>query len=195
MSNSVEPMHAGYMDTPGGLIFRPRNRLFYLLPNAFTSANLFFGLDAILQAILGNFMSAAAAIYIAMLFDSLDGRVARLTHTQSEFGMQYDSLSDMVSFGIAPATLIYLCALQHLGKLGWIAAFIYALGAALRLARFNVQATKTDKTFLRGCPVLLLRASSPAWSCSLMRRAIIGSGETGRHGGSLHLQGLRWSPV
>ncbi|MBU6460903.1 MAG: CDP-diacylglycerol--serine O-phosphatidyltransferase [Proteobacteria bacterium] len=131
---------------------RPRNKGYYILPNLFTSAGLFAGFYAIVQAMNGNFGYAAVAIFIAMIMDSMDGRVARLTGTQSEFGMQFDSLSDMVSFGIAPALVVYVWSLQSLGRVGWIAAFVYAAGAALRLARFNTQVEVADKRYFTGLP-------------------------------------------
>lgn len=124
----------------------------YLLPNLFTTAALFAGFYAIVQAMNGRFDHAAPAIFVAMVLDGLDGRVARLTRTQSAFGAEYDSLSDMVSFGVAPALVMYVWGLQTLGKLGWIAAFIYCVGAALRLARFNTQLEVADKRFFQGLP-------------------------------------------
>ncbi|MEW6314069.1 MAG: CDP-diacylglycerol--serine O-phosphatidyltransferase [Pseudomonadota bacterium] len=129
-----------------------RKRGIYLLPNLFTTGALFGGFYAIVQAMNGRFEHAAVAIFIAMVLDGLDGRVARLTHTQSAFGAEYDSLSDMVSFGAAPALVIYEWALKDLGKLGWIAAFIYCVGAALRLARFNTQLEVADKRWFQGLP-------------------------------------------
>jgi CDP-diacylglycerol--serine O-phosphatidyltransferase len=132
---------------------RMRDRGIYLLPNLFTTGALFAGFYAVVQAMNGRFEHAAVAIFIAMVLDGLDGRVARMTHTQSAFGAEYDSLSDMVSFGVAPALVIYEFALQGLGKFGWIAAFVYCAGAALRLARFNTQLdTVTDKRFFQGLP-------------------------------------------
>ena len=132
---------------------RMRDRGIYLLPNLFTTGALFAGFYAIVQAMNGRFEHAAVAIFIAMVLDGLDGRVARMTHTQSAFGAEYDSLSDMVSFGVAPALVIYEFALQGMGKLGWIAAFVYCAGAALRLARFNTQLdVVTDKRFFQGLP-------------------------------------------
>lgn len=126
----------------------------YVLPSLFTTASLFAGFYAIVQAMNGNFDHAPLAIFIAMLLDALDGRVARLTHTESEFGFHYDSLVDMVSFGLAPALVMYEWALAGMGKLGWLAAFIYAAGAGLRLARFNTQAglAMSDKRYFRGLP-------------------------------------------
>ena len=132
---------------------RMRDRGIYLLPNLFTTGALFAGFYAVVQAMNGRFEYAAVAIFIAMVLDGLDGRVARMTHTQSAFGAEYDSLSDMVSFGVAPALVIYEFALQGMGKLGWIAAFVYCSGAALRLARFNTQHDSvTDKRFFQGLP-------------------------------------------
>ncbi|MDT3707826.1 MAG: CDP-diacylglycerol--serine O-phosphatidyltransferase [Thiobacillus sp.] len=132
---------------------RMRDRGIYLLPNLFTTGALFAGFYAIVQAMNGRFEYAAVAIFIAMVLDGLDGRVARMTHTQSAFGAEFDSLADMVSFGVAPALVIYEFALQDLGKFGWIAAFVYCAGAALRLARFNTQLdVATDKRFFQGLP-------------------------------------------
>ena len=129
-----------------------RRRSIYLLPNAFTTANLFAGFYAVVQAMNGRFEMAAIAIFLAMVFDGMDGRVARLTNTQSAFGEQYDSLSDMTSFGIAPALVMYEWSLQGLGRWGWLAAFIYVVGAALRLARFNTNIGVVDKRFFQGLP-------------------------------------------
>ena len=129
-----------------------RRRGIYILPNLFTTAALFAGFYAIVQAMNDRFEYAAVAIFVAMVLDGLDGRIARLTHTQSEFGAEYDSLSDMVSFGAAPALVMYEWALQDLGKLGWIAAFIYCAGAALRLARFNTNIDVVDKRYFQGLP-------------------------------------------
>ena len=129
-----------------------RERSIYLLPNLFTTAALFAGFYAIVQSMNGKFEHAAVAIFIAMVMDGLDGRVARLTNTQSAFGAEYDSLSDMVSFGVAPALVMYVWALKPLGKLGWIAAFIYCACAALRLARFNTKLDDSDKRYFQGLP-------------------------------------------
>jgi CDP-diacylglycerol--serine O-phosphatidyltransferase len=129
-----------------------RRRGIFLLPNAFTTAALFCGFYAIVMAMNQKFEHAAWAIFIAMILDGLDGRIARLTNTQSEFGAQYDSLSDMVSFGAAPALVIYEWSLRGLGKLGWIAAFVYCAGGALRLARFNTNIEVVDKRFFQGLP-------------------------------------------
>ncbi len=127
-----------------------RHRGIYLLPNLFTTANLFAGFFSIITAINGNFYVAAATVFVAMVLDSLDGRVARLTNTQSAFGAEYDSLSDMVAFGLAPAVLAYEWALSGLGNVGLTVAFIYVACAALRLARFNTQIGKVDKRWFIG---------------------------------------------
>lgn len=128
----------------------PSKRSIYLLPNLFTTGALFGGFYAILMSLQGNFEAAAMAIFMAAFFDGLDGRVARLTNTQSEFGVEYDSLSDMVSFGVAPAVLMYTWMLEPLGKFGWSAAFVYTACAALRLARFNVKSSGDDKRYFMG---------------------------------------------
>ncbi len=125
----------------------------YLLPNLFTTAGLFAGFYAIVAAMEGSFSVAAIAIFVAMVMDSLDGRVARMTNTQSAFGAEYDSLADLTSFGIAPALVVYSWSLASLGKLGWLAAFIYAAAGALRLARFNTQVGIADKRYFQGLPI------------------------------------------
>lgn len=130
----------------------PRSLVVYLLPNLLTTAALFAGFYAILAAIRGSFGDASIAIFVAMVLDGLDGRVARLTHTQSAFGAEYDSLSDMVAFGLAPSLVMFLWALSGLGRVGWFAAFVYAAATALRLARFNVQIGVTDKRYFQGLP-------------------------------------------
>ncbi|MCF7989222.1 MAG: CDP-diacylglycerol--serine O-phosphatidyltransferase [Thiohalocapsa sp.] len=129
-----------------------RARGIYLLPNLFTTAALFAGFYGILAANAGRFEAAALGIFAAMILDGFDGRVARMTNTQSDFGAEYDSLSDMVAFGVAPALIAYEWALASLGKLGWLAAFIYTAGAALRLARFNTQIGIADKRYFQGLP-------------------------------------------
>ena len=131
---------------------RIRRRGIYLLPNLFTTAALFAGFYAIVQAMNLRFDQAAVAIFVAMVLDGLDGRVARLTRTQSAFGAEFDSLADMVSFGAAPALIVYEWALKGMGKLGWIAAFVYVAGAALRLARFNTMLDVADKRWFTGMP-------------------------------------------
>ncbi len=125
----------------------------YLLPNLFTTAGLFAGFYSVVAAMQGSFEVAVHAIFIAMIMDGLDGRVARLTNTQSAFGIEYDSLSDVVSFGIAPALIVYSWSLYSLGKLGWLAAFLFTATAALRLARFNAQTgSSSDKRYFQGLP-------------------------------------------
>lgn len=127
-----------------------RHRGVYLLPNLFTTGALFGGFYAIVSAMNGNFTHAAIAIFVSMLLDGMDGRVARMTNTQSAFGEQYDSLADMVSFGVAPALVVFSWVLQDLGRWGWAAAFIYMACAALRLARFNTQIGVVDKKYFIG---------------------------------------------
>ncbi len=129
-----------------------RVRGIYLLPNILTTAALFAAFYSIVAAMKGLFDVAASAIFIAMIADGLDGRVARLTHTQTDFGAQYDSLSDMVAFGVAPALVIYSWSLANLGKIGWVVAFVYTAAAALRLARFNIQPVDYDKRYFQGLP-------------------------------------------
>jgi CDP-diacylglycerol--serine O-phosphatidyltransferase len=132
---------------------RPRRpRGIYLLPNLFTTAALFAGFYAVLASMNDQFEKAAIAIFVAMILDGLDGRVARMTNTQTAFGAEYDSLSDMVAFGLAPSLVVYEWSLLHLGKFGWLAAFIYTAGAALRLARFNSQIATADKRYFTGLP-------------------------------------------
>ena len=123
-----------------------------MLPNLLTTGALFSGFYSIVAAMNQNFGSAAIAIFVAMILDGMDGRIARLTNTQSAFGMQYDSLSDMISFGLAPSLVVYQWALFGMGKLGWLAAFVYTACASLRLARFNTQATSIDKRYFQGLP-------------------------------------------
>ena len=131
---------------------RQRRRGIFILPNIFTTASLFAGFYAVVAAMRGDFNNAAIAIFIAMLMDTLDGRVARMTNTQSSFGAEYDSLADMASFGMAPALVLYTWGLSSLGRAGWLAAFFYASATALRLARFNTTAATKDKRFFYGLP-------------------------------------------
>jgi len=137
----------------------PRRRAIYLLPNLLTTGTVFAGFYGIVASIDGHYTPACIAVFIAALLDGMDGRLARLTHTESEFGKNYDSLADMVAFGMAPAIIVYLWGLKALaeygwawGKLGWLAAFLYVVAAALRLARFNVAAKTTDRRFFEGLP-------------------------------------------
>lgn len=131
----------------------------YLLPNLLTTGALFAGFYAVIAAMDGNFAAAGIAIFVAMVLDGLDGRVARMTSTESDFGKEYDSLSDMVSFGLAPALVAYQWGAERLaeygwawGKVGWLAAFFYAVAAALRLARFNARVAMVDKSYFEGLP-------------------------------------------
>ena len=153
---------------------RPRRRGIYLLPNLFTTGGLFAGFYAIIAATQGSFDVACIAIFIAGVLDGVDGRVARLTNTQSEFGVQYDSLADLISFGLAPALVMYHWALVWMkfdgvtpGKIGWIAAFLYAACAALRLARFNSQVGQVDKRWFIGLasPAAAGLVASFVWTC------------------------------
>lgn len=143
-----------------------RARGVYLLPNLITTGALFSGFYAIISGMNGNFEAAAIAIFVAMILDGLDGRVARLTDTQSAFGVEYDSLSDMVSFGLAPALVVFSWSLDHLGKFGWAAAFLYAACAALRLARFNTQVDDVDKGVFIGLasPTAAAIVASMVWA-------------------------------
>lgn len=145
---------------------RVRNKGIYLLPNLFTTAALFSGFYAIIAGMQGRFEAAAIAIFVAAVFDGIDGRVARLTNTQSAFGAEYDSLSDMVAFGVAPALVVFNWSLLTLGKIGWLAAFIYTAAAAFRLARFNTQLAVADKRFFTGIPSPLAAAimASMVWA-------------------------------
>ncbi len=168
-----------------------RARGIYLLPNLLTSAALFSGFFAIVSAMNSKYEQAAVAIFIAMVLDGLDGRVARMTNTQSTFGAEYDSLSDMVSFGVAPALIVYVWALKPLGKIGWIAAFIYCACGALRLARFNSKTEDSlqDKRFFQGLP-------SPA-AAALVAGFVWVSYEYGITGreiffGAIKMQWLAW---
>lgn len=148
-------MHDGIeadADLHSGVAVRKRRKGIYILPNLFTLAALFGGFYAVVMAMNGRFDLAAAGVFCALVLDSLDGRVARMTNTQSAFGEQMDSLSDMVSFGAAPALIGYEWALKGLGRWGWIAAFVYCACAALRLARFNVNTAVVDKRYFQGLP-------------------------------------------
>ena len=141
----------------------PRSSGIFLLPNLFTTGALFCGFYAVIAGMKGDFYAGAVAVFVAMVFDGLDGRVARLTHTTSAFGAEYDSLADMVSFGVAPALLMFNWALTDAGKVGWVAAFLYTVCAALRLARFNSQRHVVDASIFVGLaspPAAALIASS-----------------------------------
>jgi CDP-diacylglycerol--serine O-phosphatidyltransferase len=136
----------------GPLHNKVKVRGIYLLPNILTTAALFAAFYSIVAAMKGSFEIAAISIFIAVIADGLDGRVARMTNTESEFGAQYDSLSDMVAFGIAPSLVVYSWSLTNLGKFGWLIAFIYTAATALRLARFNTQPVEMDKRYFQGLP-------------------------------------------
>lgn len=147
-------MHDGEQPLAQGqdVVVRKRRKGIYILPNLFTLGGLFGGFYAIVMAVDGRFENAAIGVFCAMVLDSLDGRIARMTNTQSAFGEQMDSLADMVSFGAAPALIVYVWALSSLGRWGWIGAFVYCACAALRLARFNVNTAVVDKRFFQGLP-------------------------------------------
>ena len=177
-------MHDGDEATENtGVLVHKRRKGIYVLPNLFTLAALFGGFYAIVMAMNGRFELASMGVFCAMVLDSLDGRVARMTNTQSAFGEQMDSLSDMVSFGAAPALIVYMWALQGLGRWGWIAAFVYCACAALRLARFNVNTGVVDKRFFQGLP-------SPA-AAALVMGFIWLLTDAGVHPGQ-DLLGLSW---
>jgi CDP-diacylglycerol---serine O-phosphatidyltransferase len=159
-----------------GVVISKRRKGIYVLPNLFTLAALFGGFYAIVMAINGRFDQAAVGVFCAMVLDSLDGRVARMTNTQSAFGEQMDSLSDMVSFGAAPALISYVWALQGLGRWGWIAAFVYCACAALRLARFNVNTAVVDKRYFQGLPSPAAAALVAGFIWLLTENGLKGSG-------------------
>jgi len=163
----TEPIQAPEPSEPP----RPRRKGIYILPNLFTLAALFSGFYAIVMAMAGHFEQSVYGIFAAAVLDSLDGRVARMTNTQSTFGEQMDSLSDMVSFGAAPALIMYSWMLHDLGRWGWFAAFVYLAGAALRLARFNTNIAVVDKRYFQGVPSPAAAALviSLMWVCEDMR--------------------------
>lgn len=160
-----------------------RRRGIFLLPNLFTTAALFAGFYSIVAAIDGNFQKAGAAIFIAMLLDGMDGRVARLTNTSTQFGKEYDSLADVISFGLAPAVVVYQWGVVRLtewnitwGRVGWLVSFLFAVAAALRLARFNAQATSISKRFFIGlpCPSAAGLVAAFVWFSSELKLAGLG---------------------
>ncbi|MBW2107848.1 MAG: CDP-diacylglycerol--serine O-phosphatidyltransferase [Deltaproteobacteria bacterium] len=157
---------------------RKRQRRIYVLPNLFTSANLFCGFYAIIAAIQGGFTKASVAILIATVFDALDGKIARVTGTMSKFGLEYDSLSDAVSFGVAPGVLVYLWALEPFGRLGWLAALLFVACGILRLARFNTLADRVSSAYFMGLPIPAA-ASMIATTVLVMNR--LGGTGTARH--------------
>lgn len=152
---------------------KPRRGI-YLLPNLFTTAALFCGFYAIVSSINGKFETAAIAIFVAMVLDGIDGRVARLTNTESDFGAEFDSLADMISFGLAPALIIYLWSLSSLGKVGWVVSFVYVACAALRLARFNTQASHSDKNYFQGLasPAAAAIVAGLIWNGELIQQYV-----------------------
>ena len=168
------------------VLARKRRKGIYILPNLFTLAALFGGFYAVVMAVNGRFDMAAIGVFCAMVLDSLDGRVARMTNTQSAFGEQMDSLSDMVSFGAAPALIAYVWALKDLGRWGWVAAFVYCACAALRLARFNVNTSVVDKRYFQGLP-------SPA-AAALVAGLIWLMSELGVHPGA-NAYWLTWQQI
>ncbi len=170
-------------DTEPSEMSRPRRKGIYILPNAVTLAALFAGFYSIVMAMNGRFEAAAIGIFCAAVLDSLDGRIARMTNSQSAFGEQMDSLCDMVDFGAAPALIVYEWALKGLGKMGWIPAFVYIAGAALRLARFNTNIGIVDKRFFQGLP-------SPA-AAALVMGLIWVMDDAGFKGVS-HIEWLSW---
>jgi len=125
----------------------------YILPNIFTSLNIFCGFYAVIASINGKFVAAATAIIIAGIFDLLDGKIARATNTTSKFGIEYDSLADLISFGLAPGLMMYLWALKPMGRIGWLAAFLFMVCGALRLARFNTQTGRISSSHFVGLPI------------------------------------------
>jgi CDP-diacylglycerol---serine O-phosphatidyltransferase len=156
---AADTYHARHMDEPEPPKAAPRRRAIFLLPNLLTTGCLFSGFYAVVAAIDGNFERAGIAVFVAMIFDTLDGRMARLTHTESAFGKEYDSLADMVAFGLAPAIVSYQWGVARIaeygrawGRLGWLAAFFYCAAAALRLARFNTRVSTQDKRYFEGLP-------------------------------------------
>ena len=150
MSDEQETPVSTPDSNPESIVVKRDRKGIYLLPNLFTTGALFSGFYAVVAGMDGNFENAAIAIFVAMVLDGLDGRVARMTNTQSDFGAEYDSLADMVSFGVAPALVAFSWALQDLGKIGWVAAFVYCAGAALRLARFITLLAVADKNYFTG---------------------------------------------
>lgn len=161
-----------------------KRRGIFLLPNLLTTASLFSGFFSVIQAMDGHFHIACVAILVAVIFDSLDGRVARFTRTQSTFGAEYDSLSDMLSFGVAPAILMYQWSLHYLGEIGWAASFLYCICTALRLARFNATLDVIDKRFFQGLP-------SPA-AAALLASFVWMMSERLHHTSSPLTRGLSW---
>ncbi|MEE8574551.1 MAG: CDP-diacylglycerol--serine O-phosphatidyltransferase, partial [Thermodesulfobacteriota bacterium] len=155
-----------------------KRRGVYLLPNLLTSASLFGGFYSIVASLDGNYKIAAIAIFVSALFDMLDGRIARLTGTTSKFGMEYDSLSDLVAFGLAPGFLMFTWALRPFGRYGWLAAFLFVVCGALRLARFNVQVTSVESKNFKGLPV---PAAAVLIASTVLLFFYLNQGETAKH--------------
>jgi CDP-diacylglycerol--serine O-phosphatidyltransferase len=158
----VDSPNTAQIPKPGdnGFVPRKRRRLrmrpgmhIYVLPNLITTMNMFSGFLAIIKAIQGEYEFAAYAIVAGAVFDQLDGRVARMTRSMSKFGAEYDSLCDLVTFGVAPAILLFQWSLQPFGRIGWLVSFLYTACGALRLARFNVQANIVEKSYFQGLPI------------------------------------------
>ena len=183
-------MHDGNESTDNpGVMVRKRRKGIYILPNLFTLAALFGGFYSIVMAMNGRYDLATVGIFVAMVLDSLDGRVARMTNTQSAFGEQMDSLSDMVSFGAAPALIAYEWTLRDIGRWGWIAAFVYCACAALRLARFNVNTAVVDKRYFQGLPspAAAARSATGTWSTSHVSLSITDDGGMESHAKSAQM--------
>ena len=158
---------------------RRKFRGIYILPNLITTASLFAGFYAIIEAIHGNFEIAALSVLVSLILDGLDGRVARMTHSSSNFGVQYDSLADLVAFGVAPALIVYFWALQPYGRYGWVAAFLFVVCGALRLARFNVQIGDIDPKYFNGLPI---PAAATMVSMAILMDHELGEWAPTRHG-------------
>ncbi len=157
---------------------KKKNRGIYLLPNLLTSASLFGGFYSVIASLDGNYEYAAIAIFISAVFDCLDGRIARLTGTTSKFGVEYDSLSDLVAFGLAPGVLIFTWALRPFGRYGWLAAFLFVVCATLRLARFNVQISTVESKNFKGLPV---PAAAALIASTVLMFFYFDHGETAKH--------------
>jgi CDP-diacylglycerol--serine O-phosphatidyltransferase len=158
---------------------KKRFRGIYILPNLITTGSLFAGFYAIIEAIHGNFEVAALAVLVSLVLDGLDGRVARMTHSASNFGVQYDSLADLVAFGVAPALIVYFWALQPYGRYGWVAAFLFVVCGALRLARFNVQIGEIDPRYFNGLPI---PAAATMVAMTILMYHELGEWASTRHG-------------
>ena len=152
VKDSIPPLYDEHEEIVSEKGKKVKRRGIFLLPNLFTTASLFSGFFAIIASIESNFILAGMAIFAAQIFDGLDGRVARLTNAESPFGAQYDSLCDVISFGIAPAVMVFLWGFEELGRIGWVISFLYLAATALRLARFNVEIESSDDKYFSGLP-------------------------------------------